>query len=389
VTSRTQRLLTVSAAVLTVAWVAFLLWMQPDTPPRTARPDPGYPLPLSKKGLAPVPAAALTDSTDGQGDKDGHLARLDQWLETRGRDARALIAVWEITGRRDLLQEAVRRFPNDPAVCLAIIATTPGKFFISNYKEQLLPWIERLMAAEPHNPEGLLLKSWLLSVTGDHPAAFAAARDAVAIGRPRDNHLAARVETIREALASTGATDANPWTLALRSPLTMGHNALIPSRLKFTLPNEAYHALRAGDEASAIAAWGVARDVAALYLQTPGRTLHEELEAHVVQLAPLRHFRDDLILGPDGLTVAQARQAMEEARRPIMELHRQRISIARFYDNSPLAIQTEYTRRIVEQSQYHAAQWITATWEKPPPAPPAINPDGSLNIFPSQPPPPR
>ena len=78
------------------------------------------------------------------------LERGKRWLESRGRDSGSLIAAWDITGEEALLLEAAEKFPNDPRVCLSMIQHA------DNDPEAALPWIERLIAAEPDNPSGHL-----------------------------------------------------------------------------------------------------------------------------------------------------------------------------------------------------------------------------------------
>lgn len=101
--------------------------------------------------------------------------RGEQWLEANGREASHLIALWDLTHGRALLLEASGKFFNVPRGGLAMI-----QLGITNPKAAL-PWIESLIAAEPANAEGHLLKAWALGGTG-HAGALAALRPGRAAG---------------------------------------------------------------------------------------------------------------------------------------------------------------------------------------------------------------
>jgi hypothetical protein len=376
------RALIIAGAAGGLLWTWYLLSMGEEMPSRTGGRDPQFLPPLSRKGLTALEPAPHTGSTDVPPGKDKPRLGIEQWLEGRGRDARGLIAVWEITGRKDLLKEAVLRFPDNPTVCLAMIATLRNDSARPDYEERLLPWIERLMTAEPRNAEGMLLRSQLFAKRQDWPAAFAAVRDAMHVGGRRDNHLSDRVATIREALETTGASSTDPWTLALRSPFTMAGDTRAISLHRFTLTQEINAANAAGDKPRAQVAADIGLAVAEQYADTWGRSLRDEMEANYLVHDILAYFTDDTPIGQPDATVGGIRRNMEENRATLQQLYDQRSDTAGLYNNATLATQTEYARLFMEGSERQAAEWLRARpADSPPPAPPPLDPARSQDII--------
>jgi len=384
-----RRAFTITGAAGGLLFLWYLLTMQPGAPLRPAPRDPGYPLPLSRKGLPPPATAALTDSTDAPPATDKPHIRIEEWLKSRGRDARGLVAAWEITGRQSYLDEAARDIPHDPTVCLAVIATLTDKHSRPDFELLIRPWIERLMAAAPRNAEGLQLKSQLSALRQDWPAAYAALRDAMLSGGRRDNHMGDRIETIREALAATGASNADPWTLLLRSPFNAAGDTRALSLHRFTVPQEINAAIAAGDTLRAQAAARIGLAAAEQYADTWGRTLRDELEANHLAQDILRAFPGHTFMGQEGTTSAFILQKMEDDRRVLQLLYDQRSDTAGLYNRAPLAVQTEYARRFIEGSERQAAEWLRSKPSNtPPPVPTPLDPSRSQDIIhPVRPPP--
>jgi len=186
-----------AACVLCAAllWCWFLLSREPDAAPRRT------PMPPSRTTRwpdtprvadAPWPAPGTPEFRDRLRDPAA------RWLDSRGRDAAGLIAIWDLCRDADLLDEAASRFPDHPCVCRAMIETCTGR------PDQALFWIEKLIALEPGNPEGHYLKAWALFARDDAASALTALRAATAIGLPRDSRLRDRTTVLSTAATALG-----------------------------------------------------------------------------------------------------------------------------------------------------------------------------------------
>lgn len=140
------------------------------------------------------------------------LRRYKKWMQTRGRDAACLVAMWDLTGDKNLLEEASREFPDDPRVCIAMMG-----LLWSNAREAL-PWTGRLIAAEPKNPAGYYWKAQMLAKAGRTEEGLEALRTASKVaGRP-DGHLRNRNATVREAILASGGSIREAALGALAAP---------------------------------------------------------------------------------------------------------------------------------------------------------------------------
>jgi hypothetical protein len=141
------------------------------------------------------------------------LERGQSWLASRGRDAAGLIAMWDLTGDYALLAEAAEKFPDDPRVCMAMIQQAAEE------AQKAMPWIERLILAEPTNPEGLYLKVWILMTANDRAGAIAALRKAGGMSGQRNDYLRHRMQTVREAALASGSSPGDAARLAIAPSL--------------------------------------------------------------------------------------------------------------------------------------------------------------------------
>ena len=189
-----RRLGLIAAAVAALlCW--YLLTGEPDATPRTAG-----------KGMAPAAlvtgnGAAVTWPKYGTDEFNATLVeRGQQWLDARGRDADGLIILFDLTHDANLLVEAMKKYPADLGVCRTVVqyGCVPTK-----------PQIERLLAAQPNNPDVLYLKAWTLwtgtwdlradfSDDPDRAGAIAALREASAKSGARDDHVAWRVKAAQK-----------------------------------------------------------------------------------------------------------------------------------------------------------------------------------------------
>lgn len=143
------------------------------------------------------------------------LQRGNRWLDSRGRDAGGLIAMWNLTNDKSFLTEAIVNYPENPLACKAMIDACDGD------RAAASPWIERLIALDPDNMEGLYLKAWVLMKRKlgmskqDQAAAMSVVREAVNKGGYREPYLLQRVGTLREAALASGVPVEEAVGLAL------------------------------------------------------------------------------------------------------------------------------------------------------------------------------
>ncbi len=222
--------LTAAAVAAILCW--YLLTREPEATPRTAG-----------KGMAPAAlvtgnGAAVTWPKYGTDEFRRTLAeRGEQWLNARGRDAENLIILFDLTQDNRLLDEARRRFPDDPGVWRALLQYG---------REPAWPWIVRLLAEESDNPDvhylnawTLLTKKWDYSPEPNRSAAIAALREASAKSGARDDHVAWRVKAAHDVALRLGigpgdavrtALDANPGAPAIDQMIGDIMNALTEER---------------------------------------------------------------------------------------------------------------------------------------------------------------
>ena len=186
--------------VTALAGCCYVFTMQPDDAPR--------PRPRGLVGEPRIAAQLPTTITAAQCLKGGDPAlqrllreRGDQWLGHE-RSAEGLIALWDLTHDPALLAEAAEKFPDDPRVCMAMIQEA-----ISSPLDPM-PWIERLLAAEPAIAERHLLKAWALSIPNPAGAlaALRAFNDIILTGITPglDNSRQVRMVALGDAAAACG-----------------------------------------------------------------------------------------------------------------------------------------------------------------------------------------
>lgn len=226
------------------------------------------------------------------------LERGQKWLDLRGRDAASLVAAWDLTGEASMLDEAAEKFPNDPRVCVAMIIRLGSTV-------DALPWVERLIAAEPGNPAGLYWKAQILAGSKKPEEAIETLRAATGTKGKPDTHLRDRMVTVREAALASGATVKEAAIVALSAPLSR-HGALPPvaGRIGRLLHEEIEAAKAAGDadRVADIASLGAASGEHLGLTDAP--TFMNDLVRMSMLRAMLKELDPETEFGADGKTAA-------------------------------------------------------------------------------------
>ena len=233
--------------------------------------------------------------------KQRMLERSAAWLAARGRDARGLMAISDLTGDKSFLNEAVEKFPDDPRTILAKIHS----LHLSDPDH----WeaIERMIALDPDNPEGFFLKARAYMNNTVHPReAMEAIRAAAAKPRPRESYLADRLWTMHEASMAAGASEADALRHAL-SAMHADHSVSMFSNLEDAILGELNAANAAGNTALTAELAGVGLNITGKFAAGGPMPLQLELFAARFRQKLLATLPADTIIASDGTSAAVLR----------------------------------------------------------------------------------
>jgi hypothetical protein len=284
--------------------------------------------------------------------KEYALKRAAKWLAARNRDAASLVALWDITGDDALLDEAAQKSPDDPRVCTAMINRL-------GMKPEALPWVERLIAAEPGNPAGLYWKAQILAGTGKTGEALEALRAATATKGKPDSHLRDRMVTVREAALASGATVREAAVAAIGGPLSKNVMPVLAGNSLSLLRKEIQTAKDSGDadRVADIAALGAA---SAEHLRlTDAPTLVNDLVGRAFMRTMLKELDPQTEFGSDGKTAATKLAELEAETAQIKALIEPLQNKAGFDALNSLtdAQVSEFADRFILQGELAAVRW--------------------------------
>jgi hypothetical protein len=347
----------VAVAEAVVCWS--LLTMGAGTP-RTAKREPA-----SAERISNNPPGGNPEESEVAPEQESGrlvlLARMKQWLAARGRDATGLILMWDLTNERSLLDEAREKFPDDVDVCRALVhfGRGPAK-----------PWIERLMAAEPDNPEGQYLKAWTLMskswefrAESDRAGALAALRQAAVMHGRYNDHRGERIQLLRDTALALGVSPGEAADMALES----GHGA---RHLKWpAVMNVLSEELT---EAKASGGGSRLTEIARLGLVTMDQfasalpiSIVDEEGIIAMRTKLLAELPDDTAIGLDGRRAGDL-SAANEARREIVERTAlEGEDTAHFMARASDDIRIGYYDRFMSQGGEAAESWVANLIKKP------------------------
>jgi hypothetical protein len=317
----TLRWLGVTAAATAAVLCWYFLSMKPDSVRRTQ--GKGRVAPVHASGHPPASKSAGPMPRFGTPEFNSVLLdRGRKWLDSRGRDAAGLIAMWDLTGDRTFLDEAAEKFPNDPRVCTAMIYQT------ADVVHKAIPWIDRLLAAEPNNPEGAFLKARTLMATHDRAGALETLRQAAAMSVPRETYVLARIMAAGEAARAMGVSPGDSMRLAFGRPLEK-------STVSQTFEG-ATHAIMGGiDAAKNAGSYGDVMEIAGIGLVTAEKfsdarplTILDEWSANRLKKYILACLPDDAEIGESGRSARSLRAEVEERGKFLQQLIQRRGEVA-------------------------------------------------------------
>ena len=325
--------------------------LRPSAPAKIAGP------PAGQRKTGPAPAATWPEFGTPEFNKMV-LERGAAWLATRGRDAASLVAAWDITGDTALLDEAAEKFPNDPRVCIAMIAR------LSAENSDALPWIERFIALEPNNPEGHFLKIGPLMKAGDRDAALASLRRAVETKGKRDLHLRERMVTIREAALASGAGIRDAARLAIAGPNSRGATYGSFNGLIKLLHGEIESAKSAGDHERLIATASLGLGASEQFRATDDRTLINDLATMTLQRFTLAELPDDMEYGTTGQTIGERRLAVAQQTEELKTFLKQGERLEALREQASDSQMAGYSDQYFLHGEKAAWEWLAAQMEQ-------------------------
>jgi hypothetical protein len=338
----------IAAAAGLLCW--YLLNRKPDAAPPASRTVPASASPGTDNSVVPAPSP-LPEYGSHLFQSVMHERGL-VWLNSRGRDAAGLIALWDITYDEELLREAAEKFPTDPGVCRAMIQESRGHA----QTEQL--WIERLLAAQPGNPDNLYLKCASLLSGDDRAGALAVLRDAVLVKTPRLTDLRSRALAIRDAALAAGAAPAAASRIALQASAVHSGSVEMAQGISRVLSEEIHDARVAGDEARLLYIAGLALAFADRLPHASPPLLSDTTIASDLRTTVLASLSDDTEIGErGGVTVAQLKQDAQKWEDDLRNIYTLGTRAEEFLTTASDAVVAEYTERFLTDGEVSAWQW--------------------------------
>ncbi len=347
---------TAAAAAAVLCW--YLLSREPDPAPRSAGKGQAPAAIVTGHGAYATPSPVEpTPETDAP--QPG-----PQWLDSRGRDAAGLIAAWDMARGDALLLEAAKRFPGDPLVCSAMIQHAGGN------AREAMPWIERLIAAEPDNPEGLYHKAWALMAGNDRAGAIEALRQAGTLPGPRNTHLPERMLAVREAASAGAATrgDAARQALAVarqrRSSDPGSHSPLFesstsaPGGIPAALTQELAAAKAVGNEARRMEIIGIGISTAEQHSSGGAVSLWEELNARSLAFNFVVGLPDDTEVGGQGRTAGSIRAEEHTLSSDLRLLLNQMVAVRTLIREASDDVIWNYVELFARHGEVAAQKWL-------------------------------
>jgi hypothetical protein len=283
---------------------------------RTDRKAVSDPLPVP-----PLPAFGTPEF------KKALLARGQKWLDSRGRDAVGLVAMWYLAGEQSVLDEAAEKFPRDPRVCLAVIHL---------HREdtvRAMPWIERLISAEPGDPDGLYQKAWahmnerwdlvrgqrVHDPAGNRPEAIAALQMAAVMKGNRKDHDGNCIQSVHGAALACGVSPGDAVRLALYEPLIYNATGRAVISAADALSMEWVAAKAAGDEERLMEITGLTLVTVEKLSRPRALSVSDEFSLNTREIAILESIPDDTEIGEGGHLVGDLRHKLKKRHGVLLE----------------------------------------------------------------------
>jgi hypothetical protein len=278
--------------------------------------------------------------------------RVEAWLASRGRDAAGLVGAWDITGDEALLMEAAERYPGDARVCVAMIWKLLGN------GEDAAEWVDRLVAAEPHNPGALYLRAAAQHKAGASMEAMATLRGAVALSGKLDLHLRDRMVTVREAALASGAGVRDAAMLSILAPLSRGGGAPYLNGGHRVVADGIKAAVAAGDAEEVTALAGISLGMANQMASAPAPNLLDQLVENAWRRSTLKAMPGETEYGDSGTTVSQQLERVEVRRSELQAVVKESQRVGEWLGEASEAEAVSYADTFLLRGELEAMKMI-------------------------------
>ena len=344
----TLRWLGVTVAAAVSVWCWYLLKMEPESAARAAGKGVTAAAQVTGNGSAPK----LVEPWPKFGTPEFKSALKERglkWLDSRGRDAAGLVAMWDLTRDAELLTEAAEKFPDDPRVCMAMIKCTapPARS----------GWVLSQITAEPANPEGHYLKISSLA-EDDHAGALAALRQAAVLKGPRNDHMAERIQTAREAAIACGVNTGDAARLALTilwlRNLTEGtlHGVL------GTLYGELEEAKTSGSEQRLMEIRALGLATAEKFSDDQCLSIRDAMDKQQLKSLMMEGLPDDALIGAGGPSVGVLRVEVNAQRKNLATHHHMEGEADAALQTASDAERVDYLNNYLAHGEAEAQKWL-------------------------------
>lgn len=318
-----------AAAVAALVLVALLqVRRSPPAPVAVSAPEaaPAPPQPAPRIHVAaPATAALETPATNAilhhgflnDGVRDLRVEQLAGYLAANHRNAESLLAAFQLTHDRSLLDEAITNFPNDPRV--AFTAMYRAALYANQGDEDKIrrQWLDTLKQAAPDNALANYLSAANYFKTGQ--AELAVQEVMAGAAKPSyDDYVLDSMQSADEAYRAAGYSEADAKALS-----TSG--ALLPQmaelkRVGVSLVDLANTYQQAGDNASAQAALQMSLALGQRLDDPNALTLIQNLVGIAIEKKALDAMPADAQIGNTGQTAQDQSTALMQQRDAIKAL---------------------------------------------------------------------
>jgi len=278
-------------------------------------------------------------------------AQLQSYLETNGRNAASLLAGFRTSGDAALLEEAMKKFPDDPQVA-----------FEAAMRKDIAPeerrrWLDALKQASGDDAFARYLSA---ADHFKHGASDKALEDMMAASGLRQFHD----HTLDRILADDEAYRAAGYSVAEARIAATSH-LLLPQLIEFRdlsqrMVDMAESYGRAGDESSRRAAVDMIAEMGRRYSDgAPGETLISQMVGIAVERRALGAMDPNTPYGDDGTTVQQRMDYLVSQKAAVLELGRQTEGV---WDRMSDQDWITYHSRSVVQGEMAALRWLAARY---------------------------
>src|ERR1041385_8612173 len=242
--------------------------------------------------------------------------QIEPYLKANGRNAASLLAGYRITSDPVLLQEAMRKFPNDPQVAFEVVTTAALKKDLA--PEERRQWLDAFVKSDPNNA----LASYLSAVdyfkggqTDQGVQELIAAS-----GKRFQDYTSERYQNDAEVYLGAGYSMAD-------AKIASGMQLLLPQlhevkELGLDIIELAKSYRQAGDEASAQAATQMAIDLGQRYsTPSPGDPEISRLVGMAIERIALNSMDPNSAYGSSGQTVQDRLNQLSQQKAELLELN--------------------------------------------------------------------